>query len=73
MRRRAGRVQQHATASRGPAAREQEERGGGPVCEQEEPMVGGNRRGATDEEGSVCDQEELHLHFRRGRHLLLGR
>ena len=52
----------------GPAAREQEERGGGPVCEQEEPMVGG-----TDEEGPVCDQEELHLHFRRGRHLLLGR
>jgi len=34
---------------------------------------GGNRRGATDEEGPVCDQEELHLHFRRGRHLLLGR
>ena len=31
-------------------------------------MVGG-----TDEEGPVCDQEELHLHFRRGRHLLLGR
>jgi len=45
-------VQQHAAVSRGAGSEQggrqhasKEERGGGPVCEQEEPMVGG-----TDEE-----------------------
>ena len=73
MRRRAGRVQQLAAASRGAGstrARGARRRTGVRVGGAH---GGGNRRGATDEEGPVCDQEELHLHFRRGRHLLLGR